>query len=57
MIPSPQLPDNLVALLMQYLGSLAPRDRDMFTALRDRDLAFEADRIFSHWLGSRHAAS
>lgn len=36
-----QLPDNAVILLMQYLASLAPSDRDVFTTLRDRDRAFD----------------
>ncbi len=36
-----QLPDKFVTLLMQYLGSLAPSDCDVFTALRDRDRSFD----------------
>jgi hypothetical protein len=36
-----QLPDNFAALLAQYLGSLAPSDRDMLITLRDRDHAFD----------------
>jgi tetratricopeptide (TPR) repeat protein len=35
-----QLPDQVVALLMQYLGSLAPADRDMRITPRDRDRAY-----------------
>jgi hypothetical protein len=35
-----QLPDNVVALLMQYLGSLAPSDREVRITPRDRDRAY-----------------
>ena len=35
------LPDNFVTLLLQYLGSLAPSDRDVLTTLRDRDRSFD----------------
>ncbi|MGH3873976.1 MAG: hypothetical protein ACRDSR_21150 [Pseudonocardiaceae bacterium] len=34
------LPDTLVAMLMQYLGSLAPADRDVLTTPSDRDRAY-----------------
>jgi tetratricopeptide (TPR) repeat protein len=35
-----QLPDKIVALLMHYLGSLAPSDREMHITPRDRDRAY-----------------
>jgi len=34
------LPDNVVALLMQYLGSLAPTDHEVRITPRDRDRAY-----------------
>jgi tetratricopeptide (TPR) repeat protein len=34
------LPDKLLTLLMQHLGSLAPSDRDALTTPRDRDRAY-----------------
>jgi transcriptional regulator with XRE-family HTH domain len=34
------LPDTFVAMLMHYLGSLAPPDREMRTTPRDRDHAY-----------------
>jgi hypothetical protein len=35
-----QLPDKVVALLMHYLGSLAPAGREVLTTPRDRDRAY-----------------
>lgn len=49
-----QLPDNFVALLMQYLGSLAPSesDRDVRATARGRDHSF--DRLVQFLSGWTH---
>jgi hypothetical protein len=45
-----QLPENVSVLLMQYLGSLAPSDRDMRTTARDRDHTFDQlVHFFTSW--------
>lgn len=43
-----QLPDKLLTLLMQHLGSLAPSDRDALTTPRDRDRAYYQFVQFLH---------
>ncbi|MGH3767088.1 MAG: hypothetical protein ACRDTX_18360 [Pseudonocardiaceae bacterium] len=48
-----QFPDNLVTLLMQYLGSQASSDGDVFTALCDRDHAF--DQLVRFLVGWDHS--
>ncbi|MGH3794689.1 MAG: hypothetical protein ACRDSP_07340 [Pseudonocardiaceae bacterium] len=50
-----QLPDKFVTLLMQCLGSLTSSDRDVFTALGDRDRAFDQlVQFLSGWAHSMH---
>ncbi|HET9257862.1 MAG TPA: hypothetical protein VFO16_22045 [Pseudonocardiaceae bacterium] len=40
------LPDSVVALLMQYLGSLAPDDREVLATPRERDRAYHQLVLF-----------
>jgi tetratricopeptide (TPR) repeat protein len=46
------LADNFVRLLLQYLGSLASSDRDVFTTMRDRDRSF--DELVQFLVGWAH---